>query len=66
METYLDDERGGTTMKLCDDSHEEICYDYGDCPLCKALEELDYTIYQKIELQDKIDDLERELNNLSG
>lgn len=53
-------------MRLCDDSHEEICYDYGDCPLCKALEELEEAQYEIQELQDKIDDLERELNNLSG
>lgn len=25
-------------MNLCDDKHDEICYDVRDCPLCELLE----------------------------
>ena len=53
-------------MKLCDDNNEEICFDYGDCPLCDALEELDEAQYEIQELKDQIDDLEREIGNLNG
>jgi len=27
-------------MKLCDDGHEEVCYEGNRCPACEALNEL--------------------------
>jgi len=40
-------------MNLCDDGHDEVCYEVRDCPACKLKDEL-YAAFEKLE------DLERE------
>ena len=31
-------------MDLCDDGHEEVCYESRECPVCKVQAELDVDI----------------------
>lgn len=49
--------KGGVTMKLCDDRHEEICYGGDKCPLCEELERI-------ITLEAMIDDYREETSDL--
>lgn len=58
-------------MILCDDGHEEICYEVGHCPLCRAEEsirKLESDLEDsRVELQDaeaEIQKLEDEILNL--
>ena len=44
-------------MKLCDNGHDEICFDYGKCPLCKAGDDI-------FKLEDEITELESEILEL--
>lgn len=41
-------------MEICSDSHEEIVYSRGKCPLCEALDKIH-------DLDDEITSLENEL-----
>jgi len=45
-------------MNLCDNQHDEICYDGRLCPVCDLRDDLEQTI---AELNQKIDELEAEL-----
>lgn len=38
-------------MYLCDDGHDEICYDSRNCPLCEKIKEIS-------DLDDKVADLQ--------
>lgn len=65
-------------MKLCEESHDLICYDGRSCPLCEAIQNLDNAesnidelkeekqmAYDKIdELKHMVEDLNDENNNL--
>lgn len=42
-------------MNLCDDGHEEICFDGRKCPMCESIDDYDK----------KISDLEDEVHELS-
>jgi len=45
-------------MKLCSDSHEEICYDSRHCPLCEAKEEIAQWEKEETKLKLRIEQLE--------
>lgn len=48
-------------MILCDDGHDQVCFEYGDCPVCVLI--TDFIQLEKDkdreirELQETIDDL---------
>ena len=44
-------------MYLCDDGHDEVCYDVKDCPVCVKMSEI-------VELEDKIFGLKDDIKNL--
>lgn len=47
-------------MQLCSDGHDEVCFVGSwdkDCPACAALEE------QRKDMQQEIDDLQKEIDN---
>lgn len=47
-------------MNLCNDGHEEVCYEGRSCPVCAEQEKIE-------DLEDKIIDLKQELDDaLSG
>ena len=41
-------------MNLCDDGHEEVCFEGRNCPVCEKIEEIR-------ELEKQIDDLKLRL-----
>lgn len=41
-------------MKLCDDKHDEVCYDSRHCPVCEKIEEIE-------QLEKTINDLEEKI-----
>lgn len=45
-------------MSLCDDGHDELCYEGRICPACKAIDSLKADLE---EARGKIDDLENQL-----
>ena len=44
-------------MILCDDGHDEVCYEKGHCPVCEKIDEVE-------NLEMKITDLESEIEDL--
>ena len=48
-------------MKLCSDSHQEICYLFITCPLCKALETINLLEKEKRLLKEKLDNIYQEM-----
>ena len=49
-------------LNLCDDGHEEICFEGRICPVCASKKEIDDLQRETEELRDKIRELEEELN----
>ena len=47
-------------MELCDDGHDEICFDSRNCPVCEIHDELQRQIS---DLEDEIYDLKEEQKN---
>lgn len=47
-------------MNLCSDNHNEVCFETRNCPACDALSQKDKEISK---LEDKISELEVELEN---
>jgi hypothetical protein len=43
-------------MELCNDGHDEICFEGRNCPLCKAIEETDAEIKR---LKEEIEEWEK-------
>ena len=46
-------------MKLCDDGHEEICYDVSMCPLCGRDSRIK-------ELEDRVEELQKYVTELEN
>jgi len=46
-------------MNLCSDSHDEVCYETGSCPVCRANEEIK-------EAHEKIERLKSEIEELKN
>ena len=44
-------------MTLCDDGHDEICYDGRNCPACELLKTISDQEDKISELTDKVNDL---------
>ncbi len=44
-------------MYLCNDKHDEICYDQRNCPACELLKKIS-------DQEDKISDLKKEIEKL--
>ena len=51
-------------MQICDDGHDEICFEGKDCPLCKATQQIEELEKDNERLQEDIDGLEEELEEL--
>jgi cell division protein FtsB len=54
-------------MYLCDDDHDEVCYNSGRCPVCekqKLISDLEDEVFnlkeERDELKDQIKELEKE------
>ena len=45
-------------MKLCNDGHDEVCYEGRDCPVCEQVKTIS-------DLEDKIFDLNEEIKKLN-
>lgn len=50
-------------MNLCDDEHEEVCYEGPFCPVCNLLTEKENIIDS---LKDKVTDLEEQVIDLQS
>jgi uncharacterized protein Yka (UPF0111/DUF47 family) len=50
---------GGEAMNLCDDGHEEVCYEGRSCPVCEKMDEIR-------ELENEIDRLTRDIEEMEG
>ncbi len=48
-------------MNLCEDGHEEVCYDGRYCPVCEIIKEHTKRIES---LQDEIEDLNKTIESL--
>lgn len=46
-------------MYLCDDGHDEVCYESRNCPVCEKLKEIS-------DLEDKIYDLTDKVNEVNS
>lgn len=46
-------------MELCEDGHDQVCYDGRNCPVCEELK-------KSSDMEDKIYDLEEEIKELKG
>ena len=44
-------------MNLCDDGHDEVCFEVRNCPCCDKLKEIS-------DLEDKIYNLTKEISDL--
>lgn len=53
-------------MNLCDDNHEEVCYSVRDCPVCKALEDVDSIESDLDSAESKIAALEEKIEALES
>ena len=47
-------------MNLCNNDHDEVCYEGRNCPACDKIKELNEEIE---DLKDKVQDLKNELND---
>lgn len=45
-------------MNLCDDGHEEVCYECRNCPACEAIKERDAAVEEAEKLQRDLEELE--------
>lgn len=57
-------------MDLCNDGHDEVCYEGSTCPLCEVIGEREDLLKENMELEerlekanDEIDDLSDQVNN---
>ena len=46
-------------MNLCDDGHDEVCYEVGNCPACELKSQIE-------SLEGDIDDLKEQIANLKN
>lgn len=46
-------------MELCDDGHDEVCFDARECPVCEEQGKIRDLEYKIDDLEDKIKDLEK-------
>jgi hypothetical protein len=47
-------------MILCDDGHDEVCYDGRNCPACELLKEIGKIEEITADLRDEIEELMKE------
>ena len=47
-------------MNLCDDGHDEVCYDGRDCPVCEVLKKMSDMEDEIYDLKETIEDLNKE------
>jgi hypothetical protein len=53
-------------MNLCDDGHDEVCYEAKKCPACELIEELNKTEDIVASKDEEIDELNQALDALKG
>lgn len=46
-------------MNLCDDGHDEVCYEGKYCPACELNRELLETIEDRNKLSERVEELEK-------
>jgi hypothetical protein len=51
-------------MNICDDNHEEVCYEGRDCPLCESIKKFDHATEQLNAALGTIDELKNEIETL--
>jgi len=44
-------------MNLCDDDHEEVCYEAGDCPVCDEISQREELAVENRDLTSQVDEL---------
>jgi hypothetical protein len=53
-------------MEICEDGHDQVCFDARNCPCCEVLKmnsDLDDKVF---ELNEEIDELKEEIKELKG
>ena len=53
-------------MNICDDNHEEVCYEGLDCPLCELINKFDHATEQLDAALGTIDELKNEIDTLKS
>lgn len=53
-------------MNLCDDGHDEVCYESRKCPACLEIEEKEKYKTKIADLEDEIERLGVEIKDLEG
>jgi len=51
-------------MNICDDGHDEVCYDGGNCPCCDLMYENGEIESERDDLQDQVESLENTISDL--
>lgn len=49
-------------MNLCEEGHEEVCYEADHCPVC---EQINMHLAESQALEDKIESLENQVDNMA-
>lgn len=51
-------------MRLCDDGHDEVCYEGRECPVCVALGEVEVQKALVSDLEKQVKDLDEQIDEL--
>ena len=53
-------------MEICEDGHDQVCFDGRNCPACELLKSNSDFEDKVYDLNEKIDNLNDEINKLKG
>jgi hypothetical protein len=57
---------GQFNMELCSHNHDEVCYECRKCPVCELQDQLEEKKTEVGTLENRVQELENEVNNLQG
>ena len=53
-------------MNLCNNNHDEVCFEGRFCPVCELQKDFDSVLEEKNNLKDEIKDLENQVSDLEA
>jgi len=56
----------GGDMNLCNNNHDEVCFEGRFCPVCELQKDFDSVLEEKNNLKDEIKDLENQVSDLEA